>query len=407
MSSGRRILVGVSGGIAAVKVPMLVRRLSDAGFEVRCALTRAAESFVTRLSLEVLTGAAVWGDDYLSPGHQGREEHIAAAAWADAIMVAPATADLLAKAALGLGSDFLSTTLLAFDGPVLMAPAMHGVMWSRPVTVARVEELRRRGVRFIGPVEGPLASGEEGMGRMSEPDEIVQAASALFSRSLAGRTVLVTAGPTREALDPVRFLSNRSSGRMGYALAAEAAWRGARTILVSGPVDLPAPAAVERVAVDSAHQMYEAVAARAADADVVIMAAAVADFRPAEPAATKIKKGGAGRSLSLEPTRDILASLADLAPRALRVGFAAETGDPVAEGRRKLAEKRADLIVANDVGRSDIGFGSDYNEVVVITHDDEPQLLARASKRELAATLMDRIERELQEAEGADAARAR
>src|SRR3954468_4370512 len=277
MSRPLRVLLGISGGIAAYKSAELVRRLRARGHEVRCALTRSAVSFVAPLTLEVLSGRPVHQEEYLTPGVGGEEEHIAAAAWAEVLCVAPATTHVLARLALGLADDFLTTTALAFTGPLVVAPAMHSSMWEKPTTRQHAAALKGRGVWFAGPVEGPLASGEVGMGRMAEPEAIVEAVEASAGLGpLAGRTVLVTAGPTHEPLDPVRFLGNRSSGKMGFALAAEAARRGARVVLVAGPVALASPPGVQRVDVVTALEMEKAVREQAPAADLIVMAAAVA-----------------------------------------------------------------------------------------------------------------------------------
>jgi len=396
-----RILLGVSGGIAAYKSAELVRRLQAHGHTVRCALTRGAAAFVTPLTLEVLTAAPVHQEEYLTASGSGEEAHITAARWADALCVAPATAHTLARLALGLADDFLTTTALAFSGPLIVAPAMHAVMWEKATVQEHVAILVRRGVRVVGPVSGPLASGEVGMGRMAEPEEIALALDTLAGTPgtagfFAGRRVLVTAGPTHEPIDPVRFLGNRSSGRMGFALAAEAARRGAEVTLVAGPVALatPAPSAgkLERIDVETAAQMERAVRDRAPAADLVVMAAAVADFRPRTPAAAKIKKEQGIPLLDLEPTPDILAELRDLAPRAVLVGFAAETAnvaDIAENARAKLEHKRVDFLVANDVSRSDIAFGSAANEVTVFRREGEPVFFARRPKDELAGDLLD------------------
>ncbi|HEY0513288.1 MAG TPA: bifunctional phosphopantothenoylcysteine decarboxylase/phosphopantothenate--cysteine ligase CoaBC [Thermoanaerobaculia bacterium] len=390
MNRPLRVLLGVSGGIAAYKSAELVRRLRGRGHEVRCVLTRSAVSFVAPLTLEVLSGHKVYQEEYLAATGSGEEAHIAAAAWGQVLCVAPATTHVLARLALGLGDDFLTTTALAFAGPVVVAPAMHSTMWEKEATRGHAETLKRRGVRFAGPVEGPLASGEVGMGRMAEPEEIVRAIEeAGGGGPLAGRTVLVTAGPTFEPVDPVRFLGNRSSGRMGFALAAEAARRGARVILVAGPVALPTPSGVERVDVVTAREMERAVHASAPAADLIVMAAAVADFRPRRPAERKIKKEQGLDAIELEPNPDILAGLRPLAPRAVLVGFAAETDDLERNARAKLARKGADFLVANDVSRSDIAFGSGDNEVIVYRREGEPVFLSRRPKGELAASLFD------------------
>jgi phosphopantothenoylcysteine decarboxylase/phosphopantothenate--cysteine ligase len=386
-----RVLLGVSGGIAAYKAAELVRLLRKQGHEVRCALTRSAASFVAPLTLEVLSGQRVYQEEYLAATGSGEEAHITAAAWAEVLCVAPATTHVLARLALGLGDDFLTTTALAFAGPVVMAPAMHSVMWEKETTRQHVETLTRRGVWLAGPVEGPLASGEVGMGRMAEPEEIARVIEAAAGGGpLAGRTVLVTAGPTYEPVDPVRFLGNRSSGRMGFALAAEAVRRGARTIVVAGPVALPTPPGATRIDVTTAQEMERAVGALAPSADLIVMAAAVADFRPVRPAERKIKKEEGGlAAIELEENPDILAGLRALAPGAVLVGFAAETDDLERNARSKLERKRADFLVANDVSRSDIAFGSAENEVTVYRREGEPVFLSRRPKGELAASLFD------------------
>jgi len=373
-----------------------VRRLRDRGFAVRCALTRAAESFVAPLTLEVVTGAPVHRGEWLEANGSGRELHIDAADWADLLCLAPATAHLLARLALGLGDDFVTTTALAFSGPIVAAPAMHARMWGQAALQAHLETLRARGVRLVGPVEGPLASGEVGMGRMAEvPDIVAAVEERLRPGDLAGRTVLVTAGPTHEPIDPVRYLGNRSSGKMGFALAAEAARRGARTWLVAGPVALPTPPGVERIDVVRALELESEVRRLAPTADLVVMAAAVADFRPARPAATKLKKERGAPGIELLPNPDILAALRQWAPAALRVGFAAETDGLEAEASRKLEAKGAHLLVANDVSRADIGFGSDENEVLVFRRDAEPVRFSRRPKSELARDLFDLFASEL------------
>ncbi len=398
-----RVLLGISGGIAAYKAVELARLLATRGHQVRCALTRAAEAFVTPLTLEVISGRPVYREEYLSAAGSGEELHITAAGWADALCVAPATAHTLARLALGLADDFLTTTALAFDGPLVLAPAMHSIMWEKEAVRTHLDALARRGAAIVGPVTGPLASGETGPGRMAEPAEIAAAvesvlraggrapgpAAAGAGERLAGRTVLVSAGPTREPLDPVRFLSSRSTGRMGFALAEAAAAAGARTLLVSGPVELPTPAGVERRDVVTAEEMREAVYRLAPEADLVVMAAAVADFRPRAASAEKIKKRSGLRTLELELNPDILAGLAAVAPRALRVGFAAETGALEAEALRKLEEKAIDLVVVNDVSRSDVGFASADNEVTVFGRRGERRSYGKQPKRELAARLVE------------------
>ena len=409
MSRPVRVLLGVSGGIAAYKSAELVRRLRARGHEVRCALTRSATAFVSPLTLEVLSGRPVWQEEYLTATGTGEEAHISAAAWAEVLCVAPATAHVLARLSLGLADDFLTTTALAFSGPVVIAPAMHSTMWEKPAVQEHLDTLRRRGAWIVGPVEGPLASGEVGMGRMADPEEIAAAVEgATGSGPLAGRTVLVTAGPTYEALDPVRFIGNRSSGKMGFALATEAARRGARVILVAGPVRLATPAGVERVDVTTAREMEDSVREHAAVADMVVMTAAVADFRPRHRAPTKIKKeDGVPAPLELEENPDILAGLRDVAPAAVIVGFAAETQDLERNARRKLERKRVDFLVANDVSRKDIAFDSNANEVTVFRREGEPVFLSRRPKEELSASLLDLFAGMLAEREHTPATRPR
>ena len=393
MSRPLRVLLGVSGGIAAYKSAELVRRFRARGHEVHCALTRGAVAFVAPLTLEVLSGRPVYQEEYLaagSPGANGEEAHITAAAWAEVLCVAPATAHLLARLALGLADDFLTTTALAFTGPMVVAPAMHSSMWEKATTQRHAAALRGRGVWLAGPVEGPLASGEVGMGRMAEPEAIVEAVEAAAGLGpLAGRTVLVTAGPTHEPIDPVRFLGNRSSGKMGFALAAEAARRGARVVLVAGPVALASPSGVKRVDVVTAREMEQSVLEHAPAADLIVMAAAVADFRPRRVATGKIKKEEGLSAIELEENPDILAGLRAVAPRAVLVGFAAETEDLDRHARAKLARKGADFLVANDVSRRDIAFESGDNEVTVFRRQGEPVFLSRRPKSELAASLFD------------------
>ena len=393
----RRILLGVTGSIAAFKAAQIVRQLREEGCEVRCILTRAAQAFVTPLSLEVLSGSPVYREEYLEARGSGEELHLVAASWADCLCVAPATAHTLGRLALGLADDFLTTTALTINGPLVLAPAMHSEMWSKAVVRANIATLAERGAKMVGPVRGPLASGEIGLGRMAEPEEIVAAIlDATGVQTLAGRRVLISAGPTREAIDPVRYLSNRSSGKMGFALAAAAAERGAETILVAGPVALTTPPGVERVDVVSACEMRDAVYDQAPQADVVIMAAAVSDFRPRHPKSQKIKKHGGLDAVELEPNPDILAGLREVTPAALIVGFAAETRELEQAARDKLIAKNADLLVANDVSRPDIGFGSDYNEAIVLFRDRSNRQLARQSKRRLAASLIEIIAEELE-----------
>ena len=390
---GRRVLLGVCGGVAAYKAADLVRRLRERGHEVRCAVTPSAARFVSPLTLEVLSGHPVYGEEYLEAGRQGQEEHIAAAAWAEVLCIAPATAHMLSTLALGLAPNFLSTLALAFRGPVVVAPAMHSAMWEKAALQENVLRLQQAGVRFVGPDSGALASGEIGLGRLAEASAIIDACERVAPpATLAGRTVLITAGPTQEPIDPVRYLGNRSSGKMGFALAAEAARRGAHTVLVAGPVALATPPGVERHDVRTALEMEAAVQRYAAGADLIVMAAAVADFRPAAYVDEKIKRHQGTPEIALVANPDILASLPKVAPKALRVGFAAESTLAEAEAARKLTAKGAHLLVANDISRSDIGFGAEQNEVTIYGHGAAPETISRRPKAALASALFDRFE---------------
>ncbi len=390
MLRDRHIVLGVTGGIAAYKACELVSRLRKQGAEVRVVLTAHACEFVPPLTFETLSGNPASTDTFAA---RRELEHIALAKWADAFVIAPATANCLAKLAGGIADDLLTTTALAMTAPLLLAPAMNANMWRHPATQANLVALLSRGARTVGPGAGHLACGDDDVGRMAEPAEIVEALAALLAprRDFAGKRVLVTAGPTVERIDPVRFITNRSSGKMGYAIAEAARDRGAEVALVSGPVALAAPRGVDRVSVESSAQMCEAVLARGEWADVVIQAAAPADFRPAQVAAHKIKKTGAGMTLALENTADIAAELG----RRRRddqviVIFAAETDDVLANARGKLARKNADMVVANDVTRPDAGFGVDTNAVTLITRDDA-RALPLMSKREVADGILDRV----------------
>ena len=393
----RRVLLAVSGGIAAYKVPDLVRALVKAGHAVRCALTPAAAEFVSPLALQTVSGASV-RTELFDVQEEGGIGHIELADWADAVVVAPATANLLARLAHGLADDLVTTLLLATRAPVLVAPAMNVNMWEHPATRANVERLRERGVRFVGPDSGELACGWEGAGRMAEPAAIEGALTLLLGpRSLAGQRVLVTAGGTREPLDTVRALTNRSSGKMGFAIAAEAARRGADTVLVAGPVALPTPAGVRRIDVETALEMRDAVLREFPDSAIAVMAAAVADFRPAARAERKLKKedlpDGEGLRLELVRNPDILAEISRDRGSRVVVGFAAESHDVLEAARRKLARKGCDLLVANDVSRSDAGFETDENAVTLLSPGGEVEELPLLSKADVAGRLLDRIEK--------------
>ncbi len=392
-----RVVLGVGGGIAAYKAAELVRTLSERGFQVQVVITKAGQEFVRPLTFAALTGRKVITDMF-PPAGSGETlasavEHIQVATESALLVVAPATADLLAKFAHGLADDFLSTLYLAFNGPVVLAPAMNSHMWAHPATQQNVEVLRSRGHVMVGPDEGWLACGMVGPGRLAEPERIADAVSAALAarRDWEGERVLVTAGPTEEPLDPVRFISNRSSGKMGYALARAARERGAEVVLVSGPVELAAPRGAKVVRVNTAAQMREAVLEHLEWASVIVKAAAVADYYLSQVPQQKMKKTAGRLSLELEPTPDILAEVGRRKGDRLLVGFAAEAGDPVAEARRKLAVKGCDMMAANRVDREGVGFGSDDNEITLVLSTGEVIPLGRASKRELADRIFDEL----------------
>jgi phosphopantothenoylcysteine decarboxylase/phosphopantothenate--cysteine ligase len=393
----RRVLVAISAGIAAYKVPELVRALVRAGCAVRCALTPNAARFVSPLVLQTLSGARARSRVF-DPVEEGEIDHIALADWAELVVVAPATANVLAKLAHGLADDLVTTLLLATRAPVLVAPAMNVNMWEHPATRASVARLRERGVHTVGPEAGFLACGWEGEGRMAEPAAIAAAAARILGpRTLAGVKVLVNAGGTREPIDPVRVLANRSSGKMGFAVAEEAARRGAEVVLVAAPTPLPTPVGARRVDVETALEMRDAMRAEWPGTDVAVLCAAVGDFRPAAPAQRKIKKEdlpeAGGFQLELVRNPDILAELSRDKGRRVVVGFAAESHDVVAAARRKLARKGCDLLVANDVSRTDAGFGSDRNAVVFVWPGGEVEELPLLLKGEVAGQLWDRVEK--------------
>jgi phosphopantothenoylcysteine decarboxylase/phosphopantothenate--cysteine ligase len=387
------VALGVTGCIGAYKAPDVLRGLQRRGAQVGVVMTTAATRFVTPLTLQTLSGRHVTVGALQDPGQTG-VEHVDLARDADLLLVAPCTANSLGKFAHGIADDFLSTLFTAVTCPALLAPAMNVRMYLSPAVQRNLELLRERGVHLVGPDEGWLACGEEGWGRMAAPEEVVERAWALLDRRATwkGIRVLVTAGPTREPIDAARFLSNPSTGRMGYALAGAAARRGADVTLVSGPTSLPTPPDVRRVDVETAEEMFREVARRFEDCDVLLKAAAVADFRAAAPEPGKIKKGSAPRTLALEPNPDILQELGPRKGDRLVVGFAAETGDLESEARRKLAEKRLDLIVANPVGRPGAGFAADTNEVTIVDAEGASETLPRMSKREVAERILDRIE---------------
>lgn len=384
----RQICLVVSGGIAAYKAPDLVRRLRDAGASVRVVMTRAATEFVRPLTFQAVSGAPVHVD-LLDPQAEAAMGHIELARWAEVVIVAPASADCLARLAHGLADDLATTLCLATAAPLLVAPAMNRQMWAHAATRANLALLRERGVAVCGPEEGSQACGETGAGRMAEPLQIVDAAGALFTRgdALAGLHVLLTAGPTQEPIDPVRFITNRSSGKMGYAVAAAALEAGARVTLVSGPTRLVPPAGCTVVSVTSAADMLAAVLAHVATANIFIATAAVADYTVAAPAAQKMKKQGEALTLTLAPTTDILRTVAARPGAPFTVGFAAETERLAEYARGKLEAKSLNMIAANLVGRAGSGFESDDNELSVFWSGGEKQL-GKASKSTLARALM-------------------
>jgi len=385
-----KVLLAAGGGIAVYKSAELVRLLMQQGHQVQVVMTAAAEEFVRPLTFAALTGRKVLTDLFAI---ESAIEHISVAQEHEVLVIAPATADLMAKLAHGLAGDFLTTLYLAFTGPVVIAPAMNVNMWQHAATQANLAVLKQRGHTIVEPGSGYLACGMVGAGRLAEIEEIAAAVELAGNprRDLAGETVLITAGPTQEPLDPVRYISNRSSGKMGYALAEAAAMRGARVILVSGPVHLSPPRNVEMIPVRTAAEMREKVMENLPAAGIVIKAAAVADFHLAQVPEQKVKKTAARVSLELDPTVDILAELGRKKGDYLLVGFAAETQNLQQEARRKLESKNCDMVVGNLVGNRDLGFETDDNEVVLTTRSGPPMALPRASKRVLADLIFDEI----------------
>ena len=389
--TNRRILLGVSGGIAAYKSAELIRRLQDLGADVRVVMTRAAQEFITPLTLQALSGNTVHLD-LLDLEAEAAMGHIELARWADLIVIAPASADLLARLAQGKGDDLLTTMCLASRCPIAVAPAMNQAMWHNQATQDNLTTLTNRGVHQLGPDRGGQACGDVGYGRMADPLDLATAIGQLFAFGvLEGLKVVITAGPTREAIDPVRYISNYSSGKMGYALAQAAADAGAKTVLISGPTALPTPDYIERIDVVSADDMYAASLAAVVDADIFIASAAVADFKPVELAGEKIKKTGQQTmTLSLIKNPDIVATVAALSERPFVVGFAAETHNVLAYARDKRTRKGLDVIVANDVSDASIGFNSDNNAVTLISCSGE-QSFTQASKSQLARDIVNVI----------------
>jgi phosphopantothenoylcysteine decarboxylase / phosphopantothenate---cysteine ligase len=388
--AGRRVLLGVTGGIAAYKACSLTRLLTQSRAVVQVVMTRSAERFVGPATFAALSGRPAYTDLWEEPGSV---LHVRLAREADVAVVAPATANVIAKLAFGIADDLLSSTLLEAACPLVVAPAMHTGMWEHEATRTNVRTLEARGARMVGPVTGALAHGDEGMGRLAEPEDIFVAIEDVLARGrdLAGRRVVVTAGPTYEPIDPVRFIGNRSTGKMGFAVATEAFDRGADVTLVVGPGTTGPPEGPRVVRVNTAEDMREAVMSRLSEADAIVMAAAVADFRPEHVADAKMKKDAGAPELQLVPTPDILRELGDRDPRPILVGFAAETTDPETAARAKLASKGADVIVANLVGREGTGFGSDTNDAAIVTRTGEDEPLRTWTKSELASAICDRL----------------
>jgi phosphopantothenoylcysteine decarboxylase/phosphopantothenate--cysteine ligase len=389
--TGKNVIIGVTGGIAAYKVAELARMLVKSGAGVKVIMTSAAQQFVTPLTFRTITGNPVATSMWSDPASP--LPHISLSEEADLILVAPATANIIAKYAQGVADDLLSTTLLAAKGTVVVAPAMNTRMYLHPSTQKNLDALRERGVVVIDPGEGELACGDGGIGRMAEPSEIMEVLERELKHAsdFAGKRVVVTAGATREHIDPVRFISNPSTGRMGFAIADRAYRRGAEVVLVSGPTDLPCPAGAKLVTVVSAAEMKQAVMDNLPGTDTLIMTAAVADFRPAARMPKKIKKRDGVPEIELERTEDIIGEVQKVRGKCLVVGFAAETDDVVENARKKLAEKGMDLIVANKVGKPDSGFAADTNMAALIGIGDEDVELAMMSKSELAELVLDRV----------------
>jgi phosphopantothenoylcysteine decarboxylase/phosphopantothenate--cysteine ligase len=397
------VLLGVGGGIAAYKSAELARALMERGLRVQVVLTDAAQRFITPLTFAALTGRKVITDLFATASSEetlsSAIEHISVAQDNDVMVVAPATADLLARLAYGHADDFLTTTYLAFTGPVVLAPAMNSNMWAHPATQENLNILRKRGHVIVEPEDGLLACGMTGPGRLAETNQIADVVASLgltsspvkASKDLDGETVLITAGPTQEPLDPVRFISNRSSGKMGYALAEAAGERGARVVLISGPVHLPAPPGVTLIRVHTAIEMRNAVFEHLAEATIIVKSAAVADYHLSHVPQHKVKKTATRMSLELDPTPDILAELGQKKGDRLLIGFAAETENLTAGARSKLKSKNCDMVVANLVGQDGTGFESDENEAVLVLSTGETIPLPRAPKREMADRIFDQV----------------
>ena len=389
----KRVLLGISGGIAAYKSAELVRRLKDLGADVQVVMTQAAQEFITPLTLQALSGHPVH-TDLLDPAAEAAMGHIELARWADIVLIAPATADLIARISQGVANDLLTTLVLATDAKIALAPAMNQAMWRDSATQANIALLAQRGYLLFGPAAGQQACGDLGLGRMEEPAALAQALADTFqTQALTGKHVVITAGPTREAIDPVRYITNHSSGKMGFALATAAVEAGAKVTLVCGPVHLATPDRVQRINVESARDMLDA-CEQSMPCDIFIAAAAVADYRPATIAEQKLKKdplAEEGMQIELVRNPDVLATIAKRADRPFCVGFAAETENLLAYASSKLQHKNLDLIVANDVANQSIGFNSDENAITIIDRNQQQQPFAQASKQKIAAQLIDFI----------------
>lgn len=389
--ANKHILLGVTGGIAAYKSAELIRRLQDLGAEVRVIMTPAAQEFITPLTLQALSGNPVHCA-LLDPAAEAGMGHIELARWADLLLVAPATADFIARLVSGKGDDLLTTVCLATPAPICIAPAMNQGMWHSPATQANLHLLSERKIPCFGPAEGSQACGDVGPGRMLEPTELALLCAQQFeSGSLAGLSVVITAGPTREAIDPVRYISNHSSGKMGYALAQAACDAGAQVTIISGPTNLATPDRCKKIAVESAQNMFDASIAALPSCDIFIAAAAVADYRPASIAEQKIKKTNAdAMTIELVKNPDIVSAVAASQPRPMTVGFAAETQDVVRYARDKLVRKQLDVVIANDVSQAAIGFNSDDNAVTIVWPDSQ-EVLDQRSKSQLARDIIERL----------------
>lgn len=388
--TNKRIILGITGGIAAYKSADLIRRLKDAGADVQVVMTDAAKQFITPLTMQALSGNPVH-DSLLDPAAEAAMGHIELARWADLVLIAPASADFIARMANGIANDLLTTLCLATQAPIAICPAMNQAMWQNQGTQINLKTLNQRGITQIGPASGSQACGEVGLGRMSEPLEIVSACHDHFqSGFLQGLRVLITAGPTREAIDPVRYISNHSSGKMGFAVAEACVEAGAATHLVAGPVNLTTPERVRRTDVTSANDMLKAVSEQQGQFDIFIATAAVADYRPAQQVNQKIKKSAESMTIELVKNPDILATVAGWKNKPFCVGFAAETNDVIAYANDKIRKKNLDMIAANDVSRTDIGFNSDQNAVTVIWHGGH-QALPINSKQHIARSLVELI----------------